>query len=106
MKRLSFYNNPKLADFKVASSAMNLKCYCQIKMKKLFKEFTEDILGLIGEESDSDDDVDKLMSLILDIRKNAKQKKDFSTSDQIRDSLSNFGFQIKDEKEGTSWSKQ
>ncbi len=74
-------------------------------LRKFFRDFTQDILGFKSEESDSGDDVGNLMSLILDIRNNAKQKKDFSTSDQIRDTLSNYGFQIKDGKDGTSWTK-
>jgi cysteinyl-tRNA synthetase len=74
-------------------------------LKKVFNDFTYEILGLKSEESESGDDIGKLMSLIIDIRKGAKQKKDFSTSDQIRDALINYGFQIKDEKDGTTWTK-
>jgi len=37
MKRFLFYNNPKLADFKVASSAMNLNCDCQIKNEEIIQ---------------------------------------------------------------------
>jgi cysteinyl-tRNA synthetase len=74
-------------------------------LKSIFKDFSEEILGLISEETDNGDKIDQLMSLILDIRKGAKLKKDFATSDQIRETLSSLGFEIKDEKEGTSWSK-
>jgi cysteinyl-tRNA synthetase len=75
-------------------------------LMKIFNEFTYDILGLKNEDTGSGDDLDKLMQVILDIRNGAKQKKDFATSDQIRNSLSDIGFEIKDEKGGTSWSKQ
>jgi cysteinyl-tRNA synthetase len=75
-------------------------------LQKTFREFTEDILGLKGEEDAGGNDIEHLMSLIIDIRQKAKQNKDFSTSDQIRDTLNKIGFNIKDEKEGTTWSKQ
>ncbi|HNQ13058.1 MAG TPA: cysteine--tRNA ligase [Bacteroidia bacterium] len=64
------------------------------------------ILGVTKETSSSTtDDSAGLMDLIIDIRKNARENKDFSTSDKIRDALSNIGITIKDEKEGTTWSK-
>jgi cysteinyl-tRNA synthetase len=44
------------------------------------------------------------MDLLLDIRKEAKLKKDFATSDKIRNQLTAMGIVIKDEKDGgTSW---
>jgi cysteinyl-tRNA synthetase len=44
------------------------------------------------------------MNVILEIRKNAREKKDFATSDLIRDRLGDAGIQIKDSKEGVSYS--
>jgi cysteinyl-tRNA synthetase len=43
------------------------------------------------------------MDVILALRKNARDQKDWGTSDLIRDKLSAVGIQIKDGKEGTSW---
>jgi cysteinyl-tRNA synthetase len=44
------------------------------------------------------------MQLIIDIRKEAKSKKDFATSDKIRNQLQQVGIVLKDEKDGTiSW---
>jgi cysteinyl-tRNA synthetase len=46
-----------------------------------------------------------VMELLLDIRREAKSKKDFATSDKIRNQLQAMGISIKDEKDGgTSWS--
>lgn len=46
------------------------------------------------------------MNLILDIRATARApKKDWGTSDKIRDGLSAAGIVVKDGKEGTSWAK-
>ena len=69
------------------------------------KQFVFNILGLIKEEKSDSADMDGVMKLILSLRDEAKQKKDFATSDKIRDELSKLNFSIKDEKEGTSWSK-
>ena len=44
------------------------------------------------------------MELLIEIRKEAKSRKDFITSDKIRDQLIAMGIQLKDEKGGgTSW---
>jgi cysteinyl-tRNA synthetase len=74
-------------------------------LKEFFPFFTTEILGLKNEDSGSGDEVGNLMSLIIDIRNNAKLQKDFATSDRIRKALSEAGFEIKDEKGGTTWGK-
>lgn len=47
-----------------------------------------------------------LMDLILEIRKEAKTKKDFQTSDKIRDELIKANITVKDTKEGAVWDYQ
>jgi cysteinyl-tRNA synthetase len=45
-----------------------------------------------------------VMQLLIDIRKEAKTKKDFATSDKIRNQLTELGILLKDEKDGgMSW---
>jgi cysteinyl-tRNA synthetase len=45
-----------------------------------------------------------VMDLLIDIRKEAKNKKDFATSDKIRKQLTQLGINLKDEKGGEmSW---
>jgi cysteinyl-tRNA synthetase len=46
-----------------------------------------------------------VLNFIVDLRSGAKANKDYATSDKIRDGLSQIGFQLKDSKEGTTWSK-
>ncbi|HMT30267.1 MAG TPA: cysteine--tRNA ligase [Bacteroidia bacterium] len=75
------------------------------KVKKLFDDFLFNILGIKIEQLDNSNDLEGLMKLIIDIRAEAKSKKDFVTSDKIRDSLNNLGISIKDGKDGTGWSK-
>jgi len=61
-------------------------------------------MGLLPEKSNDNSVTDGLMSLILSIRNEAKMKKDFLTSDNIRTSLKLMNIQIKDEKDGaTNW---
>ena len=46
------------------------------------------------------------VDLLLEIRSEAKNKKDWTTSDLIRDKLAALGFVLKDTKEGTEWKLQ
>jgi cysteinyl-tRNA synthetase len=69
----------------------------------LFRNFVFDILGLKEENAVNTDKIEGLMSMILEVRNDSKAKKDFTTSDLIRDKLKAIGFEIKDGKEGTSY---
>jgi cysteinyl-tRNA synthetase len=58
-------------------------------------------LALKDESTGGSDKMDELMQVVLKIRGEAKLRKDFYTSDQIRDQLKAIGIEIKDGKEGT-----
>ena len=70
-----------------------------------YRTFMVDILGLVPEEQSGQKDeiIDGLMDTIIDIRAEARAKKDFAISDQIRDKLLKINIQIKDGKEGATW---
>ena len=73
-------------------------------LKKTFEDFLFDIFGLTQENTSKNNDyVDKLMDVILSIRKEAKNNKDFQISDSIRNSLAAINITIKDTKEGAEW---
>jgi cysteinyl-tRNA synthetase len=74
------------------------------KLKALVQIFMEDVLG-IKDDLQATDDLNPLMEFILKLRNEAKEDKDYATSDKIRIGLTEIGFQIKDGKEGTSWTK-
>jgi len=75
------------------------------ELKEVFHLFIEDILGLRTEvESTSNDAYKKAIDLLLNIRMQAKQNKDWATSDKIRNELTALGFTIKDTKDGFEWS--
>ena len=73
------------------------------ELSNLMRSITFDVLGLKEENLVNTDKIDGLMNMILDVRTDAKSRKDFSTSDLIRDKLKEIGFEIKDGKEGTSY---
>jgi len=74
-------------------------------LKKFMHTFVEDILGLVDEFAGGTgkERIDALMSLVLNIRQNARQNKDWPTSDLIRDELAKAGIVVKDTKEGSEW---
>ena len=74
------------------------------ELKSIFNTFVFDILGLKDEQSgDNTVFLDGLISMILDVRQQAKSQKDWTTSDRIRDELQKLGVSIKDGKDGATW---
>ena len=76
------------------------------ELKDVFKVFVEDILGLQTEEAagESNEAYKKAIDLLLQMRLEAKQNKDWATSDKIRNELTALGFAVKDTKDGFEWS--
>jgi len=73
------------------------------RMKETFTIYLENILGLKS-LSENNEAFTGVMQLLVDIRKEAKSKKDFLTSDKIRKQLAGLGIEMKDEKDGSiSW---
>jgi cysteinyl-tRNA synthetase len=74
-------------------------------LQHVMKTFVFDVLGLVDEtKADAKTHVvDGLMKLVLEIRSEARAKKDWATSDKIRDNLKAIGIEIKDGKDGTDW---
>lgn len=68
------------------------------------ESFVYDVLGLRSEETEGNDRLSPVMDLVIELRSKARENKDWATSDQIRDALAKAGVQIKDSKEGTTWS--
>ena len=75
-------------------------------LRRVFRTFAFDILGLQPEESgnaEREKSFGQAIDLLLELRAKAKAAKDWATSDQIRDRLSALGFEVKDTKEGATW---
>ena len=78
-------------------------------LKKLFYNFVFDILGLKEDMENNTDDslVDGLLKVIIELRKEAKEQKNFAVSDKIRNELTPLKITLKDAKDGsTSWIKE
>jgi len=77
------------------------------KLKTVFHDFIYDIFGLLDMTAGGNGNgvAEGLMELIIDLRQNARTNKDWGTSDKIRDTLQELKIQLKDGKEGTTWSK-
>jgi len=75
------------------------------ELKSVFKLFIEDLLGLKSESEGTggNDAYKKAIDLLLNMRLEAKQNKDWATSDKIRNELTSLGFEIKDTKDGFEW---
>ena len=73
-------------------------------MKKQLRIYIENIFGLKAVNEADNEKLKGVMDLLIAIRKEAKTKKDFVTSDKIRDELARLGISLKDEKGGgMSW---
>ncbi len=77
------------------------------KLRHLFDTMLVDLLGIkTGTDSKESDmkPFEGAVDLLMDIRKNAKEQKDWATSDLIRNKLASLGFDVKDTKNGVEWS--
>lgn len=69
-------------------------------LKKQLQHYIIDILGLQVSKSNHNNKLEGVLQLLINIRKEAKSRKDFVTSDKIRNELFALGVQLKDEKDG------
>jgi len=74
------------------------------KLKSLMNDFVFEVFGLKDEDS-SNVELNDVLDMVIALRKDAKENKDYATSDKIRIGLQEMGIQLKDSKEGTTWSK-
>jgi len=70
------------------------------KLQAQMKVYIEDVFGLTSISAADNGKLSGVMQLLIDIRKEAKAKRDYVTSDKIRNELAALGIQLKDEKDG------
>jgi cysteinyl-tRNA synthetase len=76
------------------------------RLQQNFRDYIFDVFGLQDEAQQVEEEngiVEGLMELIIEVRQQARANKDWATSDKIRDALKEINIQLKDTKEGTSW---
>jgi len=71
-----------------------------VKTQQQLALFIENILGLKVESGANRQQLNGVIDLLIEIRKEAKARKDFATSDKIRNQLTDMGIHLKDEKDG------
>jgi cysteinyl-tRNA synthetase len=76
------------------------------KFRFFMESVTYNILGLKPEDQSDSGAEEKLISLIMDLRLQARKNRDFTTSDVIRDRLADLGILLNDTKEGTTWERK
>ena len=75
------------------------------ELKTTINAFVFDVLGLMNEATqDNSEKISGVVELLIKLRKEARENKDWALSDQIRDELVALGIQLKDGKEGTTFS--
>lgn len=84
-----------IADTAISSNTLSL-------LQQQLKVFLEDVFGLVSERQGDGAQLDGVLQLLISIRKDAKSKRDFMTSDKIRNELAALGVQLKDEKDGAT----
>ena len=80
--------------------AENVSLQAFTTLSKTFEDVVFDIFGLREIDSGKNSKTEELVELLIEIRSRAREKKDFETSDKIRDDLQEIGIQLKDEKSG------
>lgn len=75
------------------------------KLKQFYHTYTFEILGLLPETKSEkyDDKLNEVMNVVLNLRSKAKESKDWSTADLIRDELKKLNITIKDSKDASTW---
>ena len=87
-----------IKDKHVATNALSSETILLLQQK--MKLYIEDILGLQMHIASDDSKLDGIINLLINMRKDARAKKDYATSDRIRNELQALGIQLKDEKDG------
>ncbi len=75
-------------------------------LKELFSVFAFGLLGLRAEATSNaarEEAFAGAVDMLLEVRRRAKEAKDWATSDKIRDELARLGFEVKDTRDGATW---
>lgn len=106
------FNTPKLIAVlydvfhKVNNIAIGKETLNSNDLKLLQNEVTdwiENVLGIRNDEAENNPSNNEVIELLIRLRNDAKQQKNFALSDAIRDDLQKIGIQLKDGKEGTTY---
>lgn len=96
---VKFINSVKENKATISTSDLEL-------LKETLNAFVFDVLGLqdANQSESNNDKLEGVVGMLIAMRNQARADKNFALSDQIRDELSALGIQLKDSKDGTSFS--
>src|SRR6266581_1197320 len=70
-----------------------------------FRTFAE-VLGILQPSAEGADQVERLLDLIVELREEARKRKDFAVADRIRDALAAVGVVLEDTRDGVRWKRK
>ena len=73
------------------------------ELRSTLHNFVHDVLGLTQEEQKVDHYLDNSINLLIELRNDARNRKDFATSDKIRDELAKAGILLQDGAQETTY---
>ncbi len=79
------------------------------EINSVYQELAGDVLGLIPDDDSGPgggDYQDGLMRILIELRTKARESRDWSTADMIRDQLEALGIILEDRSEGTIWKEK
>ena len=88
----------------VKAGSATISAHDFTELNRLYAALVGDVLGILPEAGSNGNDLtNELMATILKLRNEAKNRKDYGTSDFIRDELKGLNIVVKDTKEGAVW---
>jgi cysteinyl-tRNA synthetase len=91
--RINDFNSGNVTTDKVGKTVLeNFRC--------AYVAFMEDVLGLTEEAAHNHELITGVINVLIDLRKKARQDRNYALSDKIRDDLKRIGVQLKDGKDG------
>ena len=89
----------KLKDGKETLTEADLK-----ELQHIMSGFVYEVLGLQNIEENNNEKLDQTLQVLIELRNQARKSKNFELSDQIRDRLLAEGIELKDGRDGTTYS--
>ncbi|MFT5247161.1 MAG: cysteinyl-tRNA synthetase, partial [Gammaproteobacteria bacterium] len=91
----------------VRDGSMKIDAVNLALLQETISTFFYSVLGFMDEGEDGDAGLASgLMEMLIDMRHHAKTNRNFELADQIRDELTKLNVQLKDSKEGSTWSHE
>ena len=70
----------------------------------LLREF-DSVLGILPEDAETGEELDSVMSILIDLRQELRRRKMYDLADMVRDRVKEAGFSLEDSAEGARWKR-